>query len=187
MVDNKKPNKYKKKPNGKNDTGRPSVMTEDTLRKLETAFKMGCSVTVACCHAEIGLSTFYDYTRDHPDYSAKIHAWQNNPILKAQNNVMRVLNGARNLLEKKVNEDGTEDRDPKSELTSREVLELSKWYLEHRNKSEYGTRVELTGADGEPLQSGSGIAEMLDLREKVKALSDKAKDENPDYEDDDED
>ena len=177
MPKNKKPNKYKKKENGKNDTGRPTVMTQETLHKLETAFKMGCSHSIACQHAGISRTALYKYQNENPEFADKINAWQVNPILKAQNNVMRVLNGTRNLLEKRIKEDGTEDLDPRSELTSREVLELSKWYLEHRNKGEYGTRVEVTGADGEPLQTGSGIAEMLDLRAKVEAISDKAKEE----------
>ncbi len=174
----KKPNKYKKKENGKNATGRPDAMTQDVLRKLETAFKMGCSSTIACYHAEIGLSTLYDHMRANPEFSAKVKSWQNNPILKAQNNVMRVLNGARNLLEKRVDKDGQEIIDPRGDLTTRDVLELSKWYLEHKNKEEYGTRVEVTGADGAPLQTGSSIQEMLALREEMKRISDESKNED---------
>ena len=114
--------------------------------------------------------------RAHPEFSAKVRAWQNNPILKAQNNVMKILNGARTLLEKKIDkETGEEIDDPRAEITTRDVLELSKWYLEHKNKEEYGTRVEITGADGAPIQSGSSIQEMLKLREEMKRISDESK------------
>lgn len=173
----KKPNKYKKKDNGKNDTGRPTVMTPDTLQKLETALKMGCSDTIACQHAGIARSTLYDYQRAHPDFSAKMSFWKVNPILKAQNNVMKILNGARTLLEKKYDKDTGEEisDEPRSEITTKDVLELSKWYLEHKNKEDYGTRMEITGADGAPISSGSGISEMLALREEIKRISEESK------------
>lgn len=175
----KKPNKYKKKENGKNDTGRPTSMTAETLQKLETALKMGCSDTIACQHAGIARSTLYDYQREHPEFSAKMAFWKANPILKAQNNVMKILNGARSLLEKKYDkETGEEIEDPRGEISTRDILELSKWYLEHKNKEDYGTRVELTGADGTPLQSGSSIQEMIALREEMKRISDESKDKD---------
>lgn len=179
MPKNKKPNKYKKKENGKNDTGRPSVITQEVLLKLEQAFKMGCSDKIAYQHAGISMASFYKYKSENPEFAEKVRAWQINPILKAQNNVMRVINGERSLLTKKKDKETGEEveNDPRTDLSSREVLELSKWFLEHRNKEEYGSRLEITGAGGEPLQTGSGIAEMLDLRAKVEAISDKAKEE----------
>ena len=77
-------------------------------------------------------------------------------------------------MEKKYDKDGNEIKDPRDEITTRDIIDVSRWFLEKRNKEEYGTRVELTGADGAPLQQGSGISEMIALRRKVKALSDAA-------------
>ena len=165
---------YKKKENGKNDTGRPTVMTKDVLQKLETALKMGSSPNLACKHAGIARSTLYDYQRENPDFAKKMEEWQANPILKAQNNILRILNGARSLLEKKYDKDGNEIKDPRDEITTRDIIEVSRWFLEKRNKEDYGTRVEITGADGAPLHNESGIAEMIALRKKVKAISDRA-------------
>ena len=70
--------------------------------------------------------------------------------------------------------DGNEIKDPRDEITTRDIIDVSRWFLEKRNKEEYGTRVEITGADGTPLQSGSGVSEMIMLRRRVKALSDAA-------------
>lgn len=48
--------------------GRPTVMTEDTLRKLDEAFADGCSDVEACLYADIATATLYDYQEKNPTY-----------------------------------------------------------------------------------------------------------------------
>jgi len=180
-MEQKKQYNYKKKPNGKNDTGRKTKFTPETLAKLETAIKMGSSFTLACEHAGISLSALYSYFDNEPEFALRCRRWKIDPILKAQNNIMRVLNGKRSILEKRKDPETGEEmaEDPRNELNSRDVLELSKWYLERRDKDNYGTRTEITGADGAPIQATSGIAEMLELRAKIEQIG-KMTDDDPD-------
>ena len=44
----------------KNKGGRPTVMTEDVIRKLEDAFAHDLSDTEACLYAGIGRTTLFD-------------------------------------------------------------------------------------------------------------------------------
>lgn len=44
--------------------GRPSVINEDVIRKLEAGLSMGFSVSTACHFAGISTSTFYEHKSD---------------------------------------------------------------------------------------------------------------------------
>ena len=44
-----------------NQTGRPTVMTESTVQKLEQALRDGFSVERACYVSGVGRSTFYEH------------------------------------------------------------------------------------------------------------------------------
>jgi hypothetical protein len=52
----------------KNKGGRPTVMTEEVLHKLEEAFELDCSDEQACFHAGIGTSTLYNYQKKNPKF-----------------------------------------------------------------------------------------------------------------------
>jgi hypothetical protein len=64
--------------------GRPTVMTDETIRKLEEAFLWGCTDAEACCHAGIGMSTLYDYCQANPVFSDKKETLKNKPTMKAK-------------------------------------------------------------------------------------------------------
>lgn len=49
---------YKKRSDGKNNTGRPSKLSDVVLRKLQWCFMLDCSVREACLKAGIPESTF---------------------------------------------------------------------------------------------------------------------------------
>lgn len=53
---------------GRDHFGRPTVMTKQTLQKLEWAFKFGCTDEEACIFAGIGKSTFYNWLNDHEHF-----------------------------------------------------------------------------------------------------------------------
>ena len=111
------PNKYQKKPNGKNDTGRPTVMTPDTIAKLEQAFSWGCTDNEACIWAGINPSSLYDYQLEHPDFTKRKEFLKETPSLKAR----QVINIAL------VNKD----------------KQAAQWWLERKRKEEFSTRSEL--------------------------------------------
>lgn len=116
---------YKKKENGKNDTGAPPwEPTPAQLKILEDVFKLGAPVKEALAQAKIPNSTFYDYKKAHKDFSEQIEWWQEYPITLARHSVI-----------KHMVKDG------------RLALE----YLKSKRSSEFSTRQELTGANGDSL------------------------------------
>lgn len=108
MTKKKDPKDYKK-------FGRPQKIQEEELRKLETAFKMGCNNSEACVFAEVPESTFYDYIRANPDFSDKITRWKLNPILKAKHTLYQNLDD----------------------------IKTAQWYLERKRKQEFSTAQEI--------------------------------------------
>lgn len=100
----------------KNQVGRPRAIGEEELRKLEEAFKLGCTNREACFYANVKESTFYDYLKEYPEYSEKIDIWKSYEKIKARMVV-------HNALEKN-------DR------------EMAKWYLERKAKDEFSTKQE---------------------------------------------
>lgn len=53
---------------GDNPVGRPTVMTEDIVNKLEECFADGASDVEACFIAGISKQTLYNYQKYHPEF-----------------------------------------------------------------------------------------------------------------------
>ena len=75
----------------KNQGGRPPVIDEEKLRKLEYAFAMGCSDKEACLYADIAPSTLYDYQLAHPAFAERKDQLKETPVLKARTTVFNGL------------------------------------------------------------------------------------------------
>lgn len=101
----------------KNQVGRPKAITPEIMRKLEEAFKLGCTNREACFYADIGESTFYDFIKDNPEFSEKINVLKEYEKIKARMVIHRALESG--------------DRD------------IAKWYLERKAKDEFSTKQEL--------------------------------------------
>lgn len=132
---------YKIRADGKKDTGRPTEMTPETIALLEQAWSMGCSDLEACLHADIGKTTLYNYQNQHPDFVERKQILKEKLVLKARLVIAESLHN-------------------KDENTA-------KWYLERKRKNEFGTRQEITGADGGAIS----ISETVDI-EKIRELKD---------------
>lgn len=94
--------------------GRPTKMTEETVRKLEEAFIMGLSDREACVYANIGASTLYDYCTDNPDFSERKEMLKESPKMRAKVNVSKSI------------EKGD--------------IPTSTWYLERKARDEFSTK-----------------------------------------------
>lgn len=81
----------KKDPKDYAKIGRPTVMTAETLNKLEQAFSIGCTDEEACVFADISRQTMYAYISENPEFSDKKEALKKKPILKAKNTVVKNL------------------------------------------------------------------------------------------------
>ena len=72
----------------KNPVGRPTVMTPETLAKLEHAFLLGCTDLEACFYADISQDALYDYQRANPEYTKRKEQLKQNPIFLARTSVV---------------------------------------------------------------------------------------------------
>lgn len=115
----------KKNPEDKKTAGRPPVIDEMTLQKLEAAFSLGATDSEACFQAGISPATLYNYQNENPGYLERKKQLKERMILKARMVIADALNNS--------------DK------------EVAKWYLERKAKNEFSARQELTGADGENL------------------------------------
>lgn len=96
--------------------GRPTVMTQDVVNKLEQAFSMGCSDLEACLFADISKQTLYDYQDKHPEFADRKAMLKQKMIFKARSVIADALNN-------------------KDQNTAR-------WYLERKGRDEFATKVE---------------------------------------------
>ena len=100
-----------------NKGGRPTVMTEAIVGKLEYGFMKGLNVTECCHYADISRTAFYDYLDKNPEFANRIEELRSYTSAKAKLNITEAI------------EEG--DRD------------LSKWWLERRNRDEFSTKQEI--------------------------------------------
>jgi hypothetical protein len=98
--------------------GRPTVMTPEIVGKIEYGFMKGLNVTECCHYADISRQAFYDYLEKNPDFSDRIEELKSNPSTRAKLNVVEAI------------ENGDTD--------------LSKWWLERRNKDEFSLKQEVS-------------------------------------------
>ena len=125
------------------NAGRPTVMTKDTLQKLEQAWMIGATDKIACASAGIAESTLYNYIVEHPEYMEVKEHCKSQIAIQALNNAAQAMQG------KAWN--GQPYSNDQAEC-SRVALETSKWALTHgKFKADFAERTELTGANGESL------------------------------------
>lgn len=112
----------------KNKGGRPTVMTNEVVAKLEQAFSLGCSDIEACLFAGISKQTLYDYQKIHPEFADRKEELKEKLVLKARTVIATALN----------NNDET----------------TAKWYLERKRKDEFSTKQEtvLSTVDNSPFE-----------------------------------
>jgi hypothetical protein len=108
-------------------TGRPSVINDKVLQKLEDAFIMGCTDNEASLYAGISISTLYAYCDRYPSFKIKKEALKDSPTLKARKTVVESLDKPLN----------------------------AQWYLERKKKDEFSIRREVTGEGGGAIMIGS--------------------------------
>ena len=92
-------------------------MTAEVVSKLEYGFMRGLNVTECCHYADISRPTFYEYLEKNPEFSNRIEELKSHPATRAKLNVVEAI------------ENGDTD--------------LSKWWLERRNRDEFSTKQEI--------------------------------------------
>lgn len=99
----------------KTKRGRPTIMTEQVIGKLEQAFAYDCTIGEACFYAGINPDTYHEYVKRTPEFAERVKALRNTPVMAAR---------------QKVIDDIKTDTD------------TAKWYLERKFKNEFSTKVE---------------------------------------------
>ncbi len=108
--------------------GRPTVMTESVLLKIEQAASIGASDREACAHAGISEAPYYHYLSKNPDFKERIHILKEKLPLKAKSQLAKLIH------------DGDKD--------------TVKWYLERKKKQEFSLRQEIDHTtDGESINT----------------------------------
>lgn len=100
--------------------GRPTVMTEELINKLETVFALGGTDKEACFYAGISHQTLYDYQALHPEFVERKEALKQQPILKARQTVVTALNQPQHaqwFLARKAKDEFSERVETKNETT----------------------------------------------------------------------
>lgn len=124
------PTGFKGGNNGKKSlVGRPTVMTDETIDKLQESWAMGCSDLEACCYANISSAALYNYQKAHPEFVERKAVLKERMVLKAREVVHKAL------------QEGDKD--------------MAKWYLERKKKDEFSTKVENSGNPAVILQVAS--------------------------------
>lgn len=77
--------KYIVKPN---PVGRPTLMTEITIKKLEEIFAIGGTDKEACLFANVSEPTLYSYQLKHPEFVDRKEELRQQPVLKARRTVV---------------------------------------------------------------------------------------------------
>lgn len=122
--------------------GRPTIIDEVVLKKLEEVFAIGGTDLEACFYADISHQTLYNYQKAHPEFVERKEALKEKPVLLARQTVVKAL---------------ASDSD------------IAFKYLERKRKSEFAVRSEVTGADGVPLHPQND-AVISDLTRKLNEL-----------------
>jgi len=94
-----------------------------TVKKLEEAFAMDCTVGEACLFAGISRTTYYAWIKANPELANRFEELRDTPVLKARQTIVKDL----------------------------DKPESAHWYISRKRRNEFATREEHTGADGQPL------------------------------------
>lgn len=124
----------------KNKGGRPSVMTEQTIQKLEQGFMYGFTDREACLYADIAPATLYNYCEKHPEFLERKELLKERPKMRAKIVVVNDI--------------------------QRDDVATSKWYLERKAKDEFSALqgIEHTGQ----VELGTGIDDIKDFIKNLK-------------------
>jgi hypothetical protein len=101
-----------------NKVGRPTVMTNEVVSKLEYGFMKGLTDEQCCLYVGISKQALYDYCHSHPEFTDRKELLKQQPTVQAKLNVSEEI------------ENGNAD--------------ISKWYLERRAKDEFSTKQEIS-------------------------------------------
>lgn len=113
----------------------PSKLTEENILELEQRFRDGATILEAI-EGIMSESTYHQHRKDNSEFAARMEVARD-----------YTTDIARRVVAKRV---------------QRGDVDTAKWWLERKNKREFSTRSELTGADGKdlptPILGGASVS-----------------------------
>lgn len=103
--------------------GRPSVFTDEVIRKIEEVAALDGSVEEMAYYANIHRDSIYARLKSDQEFSDRIAMLRERPILKARQTISKSL----------------------------DTPQGAQWYLSRKKKKEFGDNIDLT-SDGEKVQ-----------------------------------
>lgn len=110
------------------NVGRPTKITREVVRKLESILQLGVSDGIACQYAKISRDTFYDHLKNDPKFSDRIESAKQLVTIAAGQVVTNDI---------MVNKD----------------VASAKWWLERKAPDEFGDKK----AEPPPIQVNVGV------------------------------
>ena len=71
--------------------GRPTVVTEAAVLKLETAFALGCNVKEALLFAELSKDAYSRLLQRQPEFRERFEQLRETPVLQAKKNIAMAI------------------------------------------------------------------------------------------------
>lgn len=101
----------------------PVKLDDITVKKIEEALAMDCSIEEVCLMANISKQTFYNWQNSFPKLKERFDLLRATPFLKARDTIIKSLDNPQYAFE----------------------------YMKRKKKNEFSERLEQTGADGKDL------------------------------------
>lgn len=79
------------RPQDKPNSGRPTELTEENVKKLKEAFSYDCSISETCLYIGISRQTFYNWKEKNPELFDELEELRAHPLLKARKTVVDSL------------------------------------------------------------------------------------------------
>jgi hypothetical protein len=95
--------------------GRPTIVDDLVVNKLEEAFAFGCSDEEACIYADISKQTLYNFQDKNQEFLDRKQLLKSRPILLARQAVLNGFNSNPNLALKFLERRKRDEFDPKQE------------------------------------------------------------------------
>lgn len=119
--------------------GRPTVDTPETRQKIEEATALDASIEEVCFYADISKDTYYTIIKKDKEFSDRLDALRNRPILKARQTVIA-----------KISESYANAMD----------------YLKRKKKLEFGENIDVTSGGEKLPQPLVNISQLLENNNK---------------------
>jgi len=117
------------------EIGRPTVMTPETIAKLEAAFLNGASDTQACFVAGIAPATLYNYGTEYPEFLERKEALKEQVKYRAKMNITNAINDGDKQLSQWLLERRDPDYKPKQETDNKGQVTINIVRFEDSNNT----------------------------------------------------